>query len=79
MVRNELALWWQNPFYKIVSDIINSPTNPAVKELVKLRESPRRRRERQCFVVEGAQDLQALIDAGRQVLEIYFNENLVTH
>ena len=79
MVRNELALWLQNPFYKIVSDIINSPTNPAVKELVKLRESPRRRRERQCFVVEGAQDLQALIDAGRQVLEIYFNENLVTH
>ena len=59
-----------------MTDIIQSPTNTAVKELVKLRESPRRRRERQCFVVEGAQDLQTLIDANREVLEIYFNEDL---
>ena len=61
-----------------MTDIIQSPTNTAVKELVKLRESPRRRRERQCFVVEGAQDLQTLIDANREVLEIYFNEDLVS-
>ncbi len=61
-----------------MTDIIQSPTNTTVKELVKLRESPRRRRERQCFVVEGAQDLQTLIDGNREVLEIYFNEDLVS-
>ena len=43
-----------------MNEIIISPSNPRIKELVKLRESPRRRRERGVFVVEGLDDLKAL-------------------
>ena len=56
---------------------IESPTNSRIKELVKLRESPRRRRERGCFFVEGANDLLALVRAGRQLIEFYFCPSMV--
>ncbi len=59
---NGLALDRQNPFsYLMTNATIESPTNSRIKELVKLRESPRRRRERGCFFVEGANDLLALV------------------
>jgi tRNA G18 (ribose-2'-O)-methylase SpoU len=51
--------------------IIESPSNPRIKELVKLRESPRRRKERGLFFVEGAEDLEGLLKAGRKVEEVY--------
>jgi TrmH family RNA methyltransferase len=51
--------------------IIESPSNPRIKELVKLRESPRRRKERGLFFVEGAEDLEVLLKAGRKVEEVY--------
>ena len=51
---------------------IESPANPKIKELVKLRESSRRRKERGVFFVEGGKDLMALHRAGRKVEEIYF-------
>ena len=51
---------------------IDSPANPRIKELVKLRDSPRRRKERGVFFVEGAEDLLALVGAGRKVEEIYY-------
>ena len=51
--------------------IIKSPANPRIKELVKLRDSPRRRKERGVFFVEGGDDLLALIRAGKRVDEIY--------
>ena len=52
--------------------MIESPSNPRIKELVKLREMPRRRRERGIFVVDGGSDLIALAREGRKVQEIYF-------
>ena len=53
---------------------IESPANPRIKELVKLRESPRRRKERGVFFVEGMDDLLSLSRAGRTVEEIYVCE-----
>ena len=75
---NGLALDRQNPFsYLMTNATIESPTNSRIKELVKLRESPRRRRERGCFFVEGANDLLALAHAGRQIIEFYFCPSMV--
>ena len=75
---NGLALDRQNPFsYLMTNATIESPTNSRIKELVKLRESPRRRRERGCFFVEGANDLLALVRAGRQLIEFYFCPSMV--
>lgn len=54
---------------------IESPANPKIKELVKLRESPRRRKQRGVFFVEGEEDLLALARAGREIEEIYFCRN----
>jgi TrmH family RNA methyltransferase len=51
--------------------MIESPSNPRIKELVKLRESSRRRKERGVFFVEGGDDLIALARAGRTVQEVY--------
>ena len=51
--------------------MIESPSNPRIKELVKLRESSRRRKERGVFFVEGGDDLIALARAGRKVQEVY--------
>ena len=55
---------------------IESPANPKIKELVKLRESPRRRKELGVFFVEGGKDLLALAKAGRHIEEVYFCRNL---
>lgn len=75
---NGLALDRQNPFsYLMTNATIESPTNSRIKELVKLRESPRRRRERGCFFVEGANDLLALVRAGRELIEFYFCPSMV--
>ena len=59
-----------------VSDIIYSLTNPSVKELVKLRESPRHRRESSRFVVEGAEEFNEIFSAGKDIETVYFNEEL---
>lgn len=53
--------------------IIESPANPRIKQLVKLRESPRHRKERGRFFVEGGEDLLTLARAGRTVEEVYFS------
>jgi|TARA_X000000950_G_scaffold289516_1_gene414634 TrmH family RNA methyltransferase len=75
--RNKLALSWQNSFYYYVTEKIVSPANPRIKELVKLRESPRKRRERGAFVVEGLDDLHTLTKSGKQVEEIFYCEELI--
>lgn len=59
-----------------VPDIIYSLTNPSVKELVKLRESPRHRRESSRFVVEGAEEFNEIFSAGKDIETVYFNEEL---
>ena len=62
----------------MMSEIIQSGSNPRVKELVKLRESPRKRRERSACVVEGAEDVLQFIKSGKEVLEIYYCSELVS-
>ena len=52
---------------------IDSPANSRIKELVKLRESPRRRKEHGMFFVEGKNELQCLLRAGRKINEIYYS------
>ena len=61
-------------FLDPVKEIISSTTNPKVKELVRLRQSPRRRRELGLFVAEGMTEVEALFKAGRLVREIYCSE-----
>ena len=59
-------------------EMIQSGSNPRIKELVKLRESPRKRRERNAFVVEGADDLERFIRSNRQVMEIFYCPELIS-
>jgi len=75
--RNELALIMQNPFFKTMADIILSLSNSRVKELVKLRESAKRRRELGHFVIEGYPDLKCIYERGREVVEIFFCWELI--
>ena len=56
---------------------ICSVSNSKVKELVKLRESARRRRELKRFVIEGYPDLKCILNAGRNVEEIFFCRELI--
>ena len=60
-----------------MSDLIESTSNSKVKELVKLRESSKKRKENGFFMVEGFADLMCLIVAGREIEEIYFCRELV--
>jgi TrmH family RNA methyltransferase len=62
-----------------VNDVILSTGNPKVKELVKLRQSSRRRRELGLFVVEGAIEISVLLKAGKKICEIYYCEDLPRH
>jgi len=62
-------------FLEQVNEIISSTTNPKVKELVRLRQSPRRRRDLGLFVTDGISEAEALLRAGRKVREIYFCES----
>ena len=52
---------------------IDSAANPRIKELVKLRESPRRRKELGLFFVEGSSELMHLVKSGRTIKEIYYS------
>ena len=56
---------------------IFSMSNFKVKELVKLRESSKRRRERQHFVVEGYYDIKSVFNSGRKLEELYFCSEFV--
>jgi RNA methyltransferase, TrmH family len=62
-----------------VNELILSTGNPKVKELVKLRQSPRRRRELGLFVVEGIVEIGALLKAGKKIHETYYTEDLSRH
>ncbi len=47
-----------------MAEIITSPSNPKVKQLLALQQKSSARRERGLFVVEGRRELQHCIDAG---------------
>lgn len=54
---------------------INSPQNPRIKNLVRLREGKHRRRQGQ-FIVEGLRELQRALQAGVPISEFYACEPL---
>ena len=59
-----------------MNEVILSTGNPKVKELVKLRQSSRRRRELGLFVVEGVLETSVLLKAGKKIHEIYYSKGL---
>ena len=60
-----------------MSEPIYSTGNTKIKELVKLRESPKHRRKLKYFVIEGYADLKCIYDFGRKIEEIFFCKELV--
>ena len=62
-----------------MNEVILSTGNPKVKELVKLRQSSRRRRELGIFVVDGVVEISVLLQAGKKICEIYHSEDLPRH
>ena len=50
-----------------MSEPIYSTGNSKIKELVKLRESPKHRRKLKHFVIEGYTDLKCIFDFGRKI------------
>ncbi len=64
-------------FLNCMINPIVSVSNSKVKELVKLRESARKRRELKRFVIEGYPDLKCILDAGRVIEEIFFCSEMV--
>ncbi len=60
-----------------MTEPIFSTSNPKVKELVKLRKSSKKRRERQHFVVEGFWDIKNILESGRKIEELYICRELV--
>ena len=50
-----------------MSEPIYSTGNTKIKELVKLRESPKHRRKLKHFVIEGYADLKCIYDFGRKI------------
>ena len=60
-----------------MTETIFSMGNSKVKELVKLRESSKRRKDRKHFVVEGYSDIKCIFDSSRKIEELYFCRELV--
>ncbi len=58
-----------------VETSINSPQNPRVKNLVRLREGKHRRRQG-IFIIEGLRELQRALKAGVEITEFYACEAL---
>lgn len=54
---------------------ITSKDNPAVKAAVKLMNSARERRERQCFIAEGVRLCLEALDNGCEVCELFYTED----
>lgn len=69
----------QNPFSISVSEVIKSPSNPRIKELVRLRNSPRTRTERGLFVAQGMDELEILFHADKEVKEIFYCEEKINN
>ena len=63
----------------MMNSSIESPANPRIKELVKLRDSPRHRKRRNRFFVEGFSDLNVLVEAGKKVKEVYHTPSTPKH
>jgi TrmH family RNA methyltransferase len=56
---------------------ITSTSNDRVKELVKLRESPRRREQMQLFVIEGFNEVRCSIEFGKNVETVFYCKQFI--
>jgi len=54
-----------------MAELITSPSNPKVKQLLALQQKSSARRERGLFVVEGRRELQHCIDAGFEIDTVF--------
>lgn len=61
-----------------MEDLISSPQNPRIKNLVRLREGKHRRRQKR-FIIEGLREIQRAIDAHAFIREFYSCEELWVH
>ncbi len=57
-------------------EVITSPSNPKVKQLLALQQKSSARRERGLFVVEGRRELQHCIDAGFEIDTVFYCPSL---
>lgn len=57
--------------------IITSLTNPRIKNVVRLQQQARHRRQHGLFCVESARELQRALDAGFKVAEFYVCDELI--
>ena len=67
----------QNPFFNKMTDPITSTSNERVKELVKLRESARRREQMQLFVIEGYNEVRCSIEFGKNVDTVFYCKQFI--
>ena len=67
----------QNPFFNKMTDPITSTSNERVKELVKLRESAKRREQMQLFVIEGFNEVRCSIEFGKNVDTVFYCKQLI--
>ena len=56
---------------------ITSTSNERVKELVKLRESARRREQMQLFVIEGLNEVRCSIEFGKNVETVFYCKQFI--
>ena len=60
-----------------MTDPIISKSNERVKELVKLRESSRRRKQMQLFVIEGLNEVRCSIEFGKTVETVFYCKQFI--
>lgn len=58
--------------------IITSLTNPRIKNIVRLQQQARHRRQHGLFCVESARELKRALDAGFKIAELYVCDEIVT-
>ncbi|MFA6759152.1 MAG: RNA methyltransferase [Bacteroidales bacterium] len=56
---------------------LSSAQNPKIKELLLLKEKSKIRKEKSLFIVEGKREIDAAINAGYIVKELYFASNII--
>lgn len=54
-----------------MSDLINSLTNPRIKNILKLQSSNRDRRKQNLFVIEGYREISRALASGIEIKELY--------
>ncbi len=57
-------------------EIITSPSNPKIKEIVLLRDKSKVRREKSLFSVEGEREINAALDSGYKARILLFNSRI---